>query len=103
MTAWWLESSAYPISGSDVDAITFTNLKKINPGLIWNLARDTQCSEWHESRSKRNSESESQPARHCVSHHIACLSAAQHIRIEQKHVHQTRPDERGMAILSCAR
>ena len=31
-----------PDSGSDVDAITLTDLNKIDPDLIWNLARDTQ-------------------------------------------------------------
>ena len=31
-----------PDSGSDVDAITLTDLKKIHPDFIWNLARDTQ-------------------------------------------------------------
>ena len=31
-----------PDSGSDVNAITLTDLNNIDPDLIWNLARDTQ-------------------------------------------------------------
>ena len=31
-----------PDGGSDVDAITLTDLKKIDPDFIWNLARDTE-------------------------------------------------------------